>query len=228
MGAKLTAGKDYTLEYKNNTKIGTATLVIHGIDKYYGELSVSFKIVPAAPKLKVAKLTHTTVQLSWNKVAGAGYYKVYEYNKKTGKYKGISTVKGTSAVVKKLTPGSTHYYLVRACAVDGAKEEQRSVYTAKNCVKAVILCKAPTVKASAAKRTVTLKWSKCTGAKFYRVYQYNAKTKQYLTLVKSTSKLAVKLKGQAKGTRYYLGRAFNANRAGSAYSTKNLVKVKVK
>lgn len=42
----LVAGKDYTVEYKNNSSIGTATAVIHGTGtKYTGSKSISFKIV---------------------------------------------------------------------------------------------------------------------------------------------------------------------------------------
>lgn len=42
----LVAGKDYTVEYKNNSSIGTATAVIHGTGTTYaGSKSISFKIV---------------------------------------------------------------------------------------------------------------------------------------------------------------------------------------
>lgn len=43
----LKQGTDYTLEYKNNTAIGTATVTITGIGKYTGSRLVSFQIVDA-------------------------------------------------------------------------------------------------------------------------------------------------------------------------------------
>ena len=107
-------------------------------------------------------------------------------------------------------------------------KEVLSPYTKKDNVNVVTLCSAPKVKASVSGKTVTLKWAKISGAKFYRVYQYNTKTKKYSTLVKSTGKLSVKLTKQAKGTHYYLVRAFNKADNGSKYTTKNLVKAIVR
>lgn len=43
-GKKLTEGTDYTLEYKNNTERGTATIVITGLGQYTGTKTVTFTI----------------------------------------------------------------------------------------------------------------------------------------------------------------------------------------
>ncbi len=45
-GATLTEGVDYTLTYSNNTKVGTAKVVITGIGGYTGTLRKSYKITP--------------------------------------------------------------------------------------------------------------------------------------------------------------------------------------
>jgi lactocepin len=42
---ELTFSKDFTVGYKNNIAIGTATLVITGIGKYSGEIVTTFNIV---------------------------------------------------------------------------------------------------------------------------------------------------------------------------------------
>lgn len=42
---KLSEGKDYTLKYKNNTKEGTATIVITGIGNYKGTITKTFNII---------------------------------------------------------------------------------------------------------------------------------------------------------------------------------------
>ena len=44
-GKTLVEGKDYTVSYKNNTKVGNASVVITGIGDYDGVCNVSFKIV---------------------------------------------------------------------------------------------------------------------------------------------------------------------------------------
>ena len=43
---RLIEGQDYTVEYKNNVKIGEATVIAKGINNYEGELADTFEIVP--------------------------------------------------------------------------------------------------------------------------------------------------------------------------------------
>ena len=43
-GAKLTKGTDYTIEYKNNVNVGTASVIITGIGMYTGTKTINFKI----------------------------------------------------------------------------------------------------------------------------------------------------------------------------------------
>lgn len=50
---KLINGKDYSLTYKKNKTIGTATIVIKGKGNYYGKKEVTFKIVKQ-PKLSLS------------------------------------------------------------------------------------------------------------------------------------------------------------------------------
>ncbi|MBR0413497.1 MAG: DUF4430 domain-containing protein [Clostridia bacterium] len=224
---RLTAGTDYKIRYENNVKVGTATVCIDGIGQFKGSIKKTFAIVLGKAKPKVAAVSAAAVKLTWSKVPGAAYYRVYDYNTKLKKYTAVEVVKTNSVVIKKLAAGSTHYYLVKSCFKNKAGKEVCSAFTAADCLKAVVLCKAPAAKAAAAGKTVTLKWAKCTGAQYYRVYRYNLKTKKYTTLVSKTTALSVKLTKQAKGSNYYLVRAFNAA-GGSAYSAKNQVKVVVK
>ena len=49
LGGILRQGEDYTVSYKDNIEVGTATLTITGIGEYGGQLSMTFEIVkPAA------------------------------------------------------------------------------------------------------------------------------------------------------------------------------------
>lgn len=51
----LTKGKDYSVTYKNNTNIGTATLTVKGLGNYTGTKKISFKIKPGTPKVTISK-----------------------------------------------------------------------------------------------------------------------------------------------------------------------------
>lgn len=51
----LEEGRDYTLEYIDNTEIGTAEVKITGIGEYYGSISKTFEIEKAAPKVSGLK-----------------------------------------------------------------------------------------------------------------------------------------------------------------------------
>ncbi len=53
---KLTVGTDYTIEYKDNIAVGTAKVIIKGINDYTGEKEVQFKIIEL-PKVELVNLT---------------------------------------------------------------------------------------------------------------------------------------------------------------------------
>jgi len=44
----LVEGKDYTITYSNNVKVGKAKVVVTGMGRYTGSLNTSFKIIPAS------------------------------------------------------------------------------------------------------------------------------------------------------------------------------------
>ena len=85
----------------------------------------------------------------------------------------------------------------------------------------------PVVKATCGTNTIKLTWKAVEDAQKYVVYKYNAKTKKYSALRTVTAN-SVKLTKQPKGTNYYLVRAYNVRNAGSAFTTKNLVKAVVR
>lgn len=58
-GVNLIKGTDYTLSYKNNKKVGTATMTITGMGKYTGTKNVTFKINKAAQPMKATAVAKT-------------------------------------------------------------------------------------------------------------------------------------------------------------------------
>ena len=128
-GKILLKNKDYTLSYKNNKNVGTASIIITGKGSCTGTKTVTFKIVKAVntmtvkataktvkySKLKNAKQTVSAItvkkaigKVSYKKTSGKSFFTV---NSKTGKItikKGIA--KGTYTVkVKVSAAGSSNY-----------------------------------------------------------------------------------------------------------------------
>lgn len=113
----LNEGEDYTAEYKNNTEIGSASVIVKGSGKYTGEKEINFEITPKKCLNFYAPLVTTdSVSLKWDAVEGADRYFIYRH--KSGKdWKKIDTVFGsTECVINDLTPGKKYKFRVRAAA----------------------------------------------------------------------------------------------------------------
>ncbi len=114
----LKKGTDYTVSYKNNKAIGTATVTVIGKGDYTGTAKKTFKINPKA--VSGLKLTAGKGRLtaSWKKSAGGvgGYQLQYGLKKSFSGAKKVNiskafTVKGT---LKNLKAGKTYYVRIRA------------------------------------------------------------------------------------------------------------------
>ncbi|MBR3313306.1 MAG: hypothetical protein IKG18_04120 [Atopobiaceae bacterium] len=64
-GAKLKAGRDYTVSYKNNTKAGTATITVTGKGNFSGTRALTFKIVK--PSLSYMVHVQNVGDQAWRK-----------------------------------------------------------------------------------------------------------------------------------------------------------------
>ena len=119
----LMPGTDYTASYKNNKKIGTATVIVKGKGSYIGTQTVSFNIVPKAVtglKLKAGK---SQLIVSWKKASGiTGYQLEYSLKKDFSSSKKANVTKATTVkkTLKNLKKGKTYYVRIRAYKkVDG-------------------------------------------------------------------------------------------------------------
>jgi hypothetical protein len=114
-GKTLTRGVDYTVSYKNNTKVGTATVTITGIGKYKGSYSFTFKVVPKKSAIKKVTAGTKKLTVKWKKVSSITKYQVaYRIKgKKAWKTKTISAKK-TMLVLKKLKRGKRYQVRVRS------------------------------------------------------------------------------------------------------------------
>lgn len=118
----LVKGTDYTISYKNNKNIGTATVTITGKGSYTGTKSLTFKIIPAKTTL-TAKKSNGKYALSWKKVTGIDKYQI-QYSTDSGKtYKTAGTVSsGKTSATLKLDTSKSYTFRIRSYkTVDGKK-----------------------------------------------------------------------------------------------------------
>ena len=113
----LKSGTDYTVSYKNNTKVGTATVTVKGKGEYKGSISKTFKIVKPTITLSESSYTYdgkakkptVTVKVGSTKLTSKSYTVSYASGrKKVGKYSVKITFKGnyegTKTVYFKILP----------------------------------------------------------------------------------------------------------------------------
>ena len=125
-GTKLIEGTDYTLKYKDNKKLGTATVTIKGIGKYYGEVTKKFKILPKSTSISKITKKKKSFDISWKKQTNntTGYQIEYSLNKDFSKSTKILIKKNTitSTSINKLKANKKYYVRIRTYKlVDGKK-----------------------------------------------------------------------------------------------------------
>ncbi len=124
-GKKLTKGTDYTVSYKNNKKVGTATVTITGTGKYTGKKTVKFAIIPKGVKLSFLIAGKKQLTVKWAKGSGITGYEIQYSLKKNFKDAKVVSVKKsatTETVLKKLQAKKTYYVRIRTYkTVNGKK-----------------------------------------------------------------------------------------------------------
>ena len=115
----LKKGTDYTVTYKNNKAIGTATITIKGKGNYTGTITKTFKIVPKTATLKTVNSPKTKqLKATWAKDTTVNGYQVqYSTNSKFtsgNKTKNITKNSTTSATISSLIKGKTYYVRIRS------------------------------------------------------------------------------------------------------------------
>ena len=115
---KLKKGVDYSLSYKNNEEVGTATAIITGMGLYSGTVQTKFNIVKAAATGEPPTLTMTKkdgiIKISWSKVEGAGQYYVW-VSRNGGKFEKIKELDASKKSYSlKAKKGTTYQFAVTA------------------------------------------------------------------------------------------------------------------
>lgn len=120
-GVKLVKDKDYTVTYKNNKKIGTATVIITGKGNYILSCKTTFKIKMAKVSISKVKAGKKKAIVDIKKVPGAKKYRVEISTNKNFKPSKSVKVKNTSSNKVTFTGlKSGKKYYVRAMAYAGS------------------------------------------------------------------------------------------------------------
>jgi hypothetical protein len=115
----LKKGTDYTVSYKNNTKIGKATVTVTGKGKYTGTKTITFKIVPKKTSVSKATPGKGQLKITWKKVSAAQKVTKYEirYKIKGAAKWQTKSVSANSAnvTIGNLQKGKAYQVQVRSC-----------------------------------------------------------------------------------------------------------------
>lgn len=123
-GAVLKNKRDYTLTYKNNKKVGTATVTVKLMGNYSGTISKTYRIVPAKREIKALVAESNRITAKWNAKSAqiSGYYvqaatdKEFKNIAKTIK---INSPSASSGVVSGLKAKTVYFVRLRAFKLVG-------------------------------------------------------------------------------------------------------------
>lgn len=178
-----------------------------------GERMVSddSSICSATPKLTVPTVTlksagYNKIKVSWTKVTGANGYEIYRATSKTAAQKLVKTVTSGSTLSftnGSLTCGKNYYYTVKAYRTVNGKKVYSGSSTKKYAKPVPATPTATLTKKSST--SITVKWTKVTGANGYEIYRATSKNGTYKKIKTVTKGATVSYvnTGCKKSTRYY-------------------------
>ena len=216
-------GKDYTLSYENNVKIGMGKVIVAGKGNYQGSQTVKFYIVPMKVSgIKLKTGSGKTLKFSYEKQTGVSGYEVSLYQG-SKKVKVADTTKLTYQF-KGLKENTQYTFKVRAYVnADGKKYGSYSTV-----LKVKTATKAPeSLRIVGKNKSADLTWKKTSGATGYEVYMSNQKSagfKKVATISKVTKVKYTKKKLSPGKTYYFKVRSYTVKNKGKVYSGFSTVK----
>ncbi len=144
----------------------------------------------------VAKQSTDAIKLSWLKVDGAQGYRVFQKNAKG--WKALGTVSALTATIKKLSPGMSYTFAVRAYTRQSGKVVWADKYAV---IVTATQTQAPAkVVSKQNSSAIALSWSAVKGADGYRIFY--ASGGKWVVAVASTEKTSHTFKNLAAGRGY--------------------------
>ena len=107
---------DYTVEYRNNKKVGTATVIMTGKGDYYGTAETTFKIIPKGTSIKKATKKTKAITIKWKKNADCSGYQIrYSTKENYSNAKTIIVNRNKTKYTIKGLKSVTKYYIQIRC-----------------------------------------------------------------------------------------------------------------
>lgn len=123
---KVISSKYYTVTWKNNKNVGTASATVTLKGKYAGTITKTFKIVPKATALSGVSALSKGFKVNWKAQTAqtTGYQVQYSVNKnfKSPVTKTVASCKTRTLTVKKLSAGKRYYVRIRTYRTAGGKK----------------------------------------------------------------------------------------------------------
>ncbi len=166
---QLTEGKDYTVEYANNTNAGTANAVVSGIGKYSGTVTKEFTINKASQKVTIKASAATIEPGKTSTITVTG-------NQGTVTYKSSDTTVATVSKTGVVTGKKAGTVTISAVA---AATENYKKKTATVTIK-VILSATSKIAVANKENGIKVAWKAVEGATGYKVYR-NGKLAKTIT-----------------------------------------------
>ncbi|MCM1392938.1 MAG: fibronectin type III domain-containing protein [Ruminococcus sp.] len=187
----LKASTSYNFKVRAYTNTNNSTLWGANSDIYTVKTSAESNKPAQVTGLKSTAKTDSTVTLSWSKASGAQKYYIFTYNSSTKKYTEIGSTTSTTLKATKLKASTNYQFAVQAAKTVNKKEyygKVSSLLTVKTNAASNKPAQVTGLKTTAkTDSTVTLTWSKASGAQKYYIFTYNSSTKKYTEIGSTTS-----------------------------------------
>lgn len=118
--------KDYSISYKSNKSIGTASIAVTGKNNYLGTKTLKFKIVPKKVLISSIKGKKNRVVVKLKKMSPSPTFYEVKYKKYNSNKWTIKKVKNRSITIKKLKRNTTYKIKIRAVKTVNGKNYKGS------------------------------------------------------------------------------------------------------
>lgn len=184
----LTMGKTYWYKIRSYKKVKETQL--------YSEYTAPVSAAPqlsTVENLEVKATRYNTIQLTWDKVTGAGGYEIYYAQTEDGPYSLLKSVTRNNYKFTKAVCGQTYYFKVRGWLKKGKEVWYSSCTEPQSCATELAVSELSIYKVTY--NSLSLKWNKVTGAMGYEIYVSDSETGIFekLALVKRTTYVHKKL-----------------------------------
>ena len=116
----LVAGKDYTVSYINNKKVGTATVIVNGIVQYTGSVSKTFTINPASQNIQKLETRYGGFFVDWAQKGSATGYEIQyatNYDFTNAETKRLTANNPDTVTISGLYRGHNYFVRVRSYTI---------------------------------------------------------------------------------------------------------------